>query len=330
MNEFLPISMTVGNPSVIRAVEADASFSIAPLSGERVRAVWIENGAETDIGPIVSLSSSVSWFGTQCALTLPWPGEKNPRNAGAWQNLLVPSDTVRIKISQVVETGGSAPLPVEIPLIMGVPYPDGIGEAYGRSSELIEIKIEDVTGAASRITEYATPNLVTEKGDAKLVAKTVLDPIEVRCLYETAEVDLCVEIFPNALMAADEALIKEQDNQNPLTGERRARYGDRNGVIVYTIAADPLQGSGFAPRFPADDYDFEISEKGVVSGFKVGPESIFLRLARINPYINLGSRLKINIAHAGIDEIVEVEKIGYRIMPGDERMTVNCVRQFTL
>jgi hypothetical protein len=324
-----PISITVGNSAVLRAVEANPFFPATSLSGERVRAVWIENEIETDLGSVVSLSASVSYFGTQCALTLPWPNEKNPRGAGEWQNLLIPSDGVRIKISQVVETG-SAGLAIEIPLVMGVPLPDGIGEVYGRSSELIEIKIGDVTGAASRITEYMYPSRVTEKGNAKLVAETVLDPIEVKCFYETVDVDLCVEIFPNALMVADEALIKEQDYRQPLTGVRRIRYGDRNGVIVYMIAADLLPGSGFVSRSPGADYDFEIPGDGIVSGFKVGTESIVLRLARINPYIELGSRLKIKTAHAGIDEIVEVAKIGYRIIPGDERMFVNCIRQFTL
>ena len=327
MNETFPILMTIGNSSVLRAVEANPFYSLAPITGERLRAVWIENGIETDLGSIVSLSASVSYFGTQCALTLPWPNEKNPRGLGSWQNLLVASDEVRIKISQIIETSEGA---VAVPLITGVPLPDGIGEAYGRSSELVEIKIEDITGAASRLTMYAKPSLVTEKGDAKLVAETVLNPIEVKCFYDTVEVDLCVEVFPNALIAADEALIKEQDNQKPLTGLRRVRYGDRNGVIIYTIASKPLHGAGFASRFPAGDYDFEITENQIVSGFKVEIERIVLQIGRINPYIELGSRLKIKSEHAGIDEIAEVENIGYRIMPGDERMTINCVRQFTL
>ena len=91
-----------------------------------------------------------------------------------------------------------------------------------------------------------------------------------------------------------------------------------------------MQGAGFASRFPAGDYDFEISENDIVSGLKVETERIVFQIGRVNPYIELGARLKIITDHAGLDEIVEVDKVGYRIMPGDERMTIYCVRQFTL
>jgi hypothetical protein len=252
-----------------------------------------------------------------------WPGEKNPRTAGSWQNLLVPSDSARIQVIKLIAG-------VETPLLMGVPVPNGIREIYGGSRETVEIKIGDVTAVASRITNYTVPTASGDSIDANLAAKTILSPIEHIILYETADVSSCIEVMPNALMAADDALIGEQNSLLPLTGQKRIRYGDRSGRIVYRLADDPAQSSPFTPRLFAGATDFDYTESRILRDLRIEPEYINFSVGRINPYLELGSRVSVRFARGNVNEIVEVHGIGYRFMPNEERMTIKARRQLTL
>jgi len=322
MNAALQTGMKIADGAVLSALDSSApSF---PATGgkieKRLRAVWTDGATEYDLGVLIGFSGKTSFSGTSGSITFAWPDEKNPRAAGSWQNLLVPSDSVRIKVVQFIAG-------VEIPLLMGVPVPNGIREMYGGSRETVEIKIGDVTAVAGRMTNYTVPNAPIE---ANLAAKTMLAPIEHIALYETEKISSCIEVMPNALMAADEALIGEQNNLLPLTGQKRIRYGDRSGRIVYRLADDPAQSSPFTPRLFAGATDFTYTENRILRDLQVEPQYINFSVGRINPYLELGSRVSVQFPRGNVNEIVEVHGIGYRLMPNDERMTIKTRRQLTL
>lgn len=327
MKTTFQMDFTVTNAPVLRALSVGGSvYTSQPEFGKalkRMRAVWIAGETEYDLGVLNGFSGSTSFSGTSGSIIIAWPDLKNPRTSGFWENLLVPADDVRIKVVQIISE-------VEIPLLRGVPVPQGIKEIYGRGREIVEIKIGDVTSAASRITDYALPSTATEYVYANLVAGTALDPIEHVTLYETEKVSICVGKMPNALMAADEALIRAQDRLDPLEGEKRIRYGDRFGRVVYRLMEDPDTGEPFNERIFADDFDFEYSERDLLPGLQVDSIKVKFSVSRMNPYLDLGSRVKLNFARGGITEIVQIESLDWRLMPFDERMTITARRQSTL
>ncbi len=321
MNVALRTGMKIANGSAL--AELGSSAPSFPATGGKIektlRAVWVVGATEYDLGVLTGFSGQTSFSGTSGSITFAWPDEKNPRTAGSWQNLLVPSDSVRIKVASLIAG-------VELPLLMGVPEPAGIREGYGKS-ETIEIRIGDVTGAASRITNYPVPNTPIA---ADTAAETVLAPIEHITLYETAQISSCIEVMPNALMAADEALIKEQNNLLPLTGQKRIRYGDRSGRIVYRLVDDPAHGGSFTPRLFTGPTDFSYTGDMILRDLRIEPEYINFSVGRINPYLELGSRISVQFLRGNVNEIVEVHGIGYRLMPSEERMTIKARRQLTL
>lgn len=316
-----PISATIANRAVINKV---TGIDTAPetVTGKRLKVVWIEpDSTEHDLGTVAGFSGGTSFTGTHGSITLAWPDYKNPRTTGDWWNILIPDDDAKINVYLVVQTPSGE---VEIPLISGVPSPDGISELYSSKREVLEIRIEDVTGVASRNSNQTTPDGCTSQPapDMPDIPTVVTYPVE--------PADSCSPAYPNQLLAKDEELITQQEKNNPLCGRKRVRYGDRDGRIVYRYAGNPRRGDAFFSNFPADEYDFEITEKKLLSGLRVEPDYIRFSISRINPYIDLASRLKISFPRAGLDEIVEVHEIGYRVMPSEERMTFKTRRQLTL
>ncbi|MDH5542993.1 MAG: hypothetical protein OEY64_08535 [Nitrospinota bacterium] len=327
MISLFPVSAVIANKEVVETLTRSSVPQTLPEPKKimkRLRAVWDDGAAVTDLGVIAGFSGRTSFSGTFASLTIAWPDEKNPRTSGGWQNLLVPGDFDRIRIYLVAHTVSGEK---EIPLLTGVPFPGGITESYG--AETVEIRIDDVTGVAGRMSDYTKPAIVSTI-HADYAADVVLDPIEHATLYPLEPVGGCVGNYPNALMAADAILIGEQDKSNPLVGQKRIRYGDRNGQIVYRLVEDPAPGQPFNPVGIGGEFDFEYSESSMASGLEVGHAELRFSLSRINPYIELGSRLKLNFSRAGISEIVEVTEIGYRVQPRDERMTIKAKRQSTL
>ena len=239
-----------------------------------------------------------------------------------WNSLLVPDDAVRIKLSVIMRlTGGE----LEIPLLTGIPSPNGITESYGGKRETVEIRIEDVTGAAMRDTAYPVPYVPTGSVSATFVASSVL-PVPYVCLYPTVNVSGCIERFPNALAAADDALITQQDRLNPLTGQKRMRYGDRDGRIVYRLMEESETASFNSP-YPDAGGDFGYAGQSLAGGFGVEPLYARLTLPRINPYLDLGSIISTSFARAGIGEQLQVREINWRVMPREERMTIKGRRE---
>jgi len=325
MDASLQAGMKIADGAVLSALDSSAPLFPAPGGkiDKRLRAVWISGATEYDLGVLTGFAGKTSFSGTSGSITFAWPGEKNPRTAGSWQNLLVPSDSVRIKVARLIAG-------VETPLLMGVPVPGGIREIYGGSRETVEIKIGDVTAVAGRMTNYTVPNVPGDSIDANLAVKTILSPIEHIIFYETADVSSCIEVMPNALMAADEVLIGEQNSLVPLAGQKRIRYGDRTGRIVYRLMADPAQGGSFTPRLFAGPTNFDYTENRILRDLRIEPEYINFSVGRINPYLELGSRINVRFARGNVNEIVEVHGIGYRFMPNEERMTIKARRQLTL
>ncbi len=321
------MTLAVSNSEALKSLLSSSYQGPVSQGGRRLRVVWANGNVETELEDIAGFAGTVSYRGSQATLTVAWPEIKNPRTVGAWQEILVPNDNLRIKVFSVV---GNASGDKEIPLLTGVPSPEGVRESYTANSGTIEIKVEDVTGVASRITSYLPPFASTETVEAKLVANAVLNPLEPVILFNTEKVSACNEIFPNALMAADEVLIKKQAKLLPLTGEKRIRYGDRNGKIVYTFAQEPDAGKAFRPSYPAADFQFAFNGGDIVDGLLVDSKTVRFSLPLVNPYIDLGMRLKLDFQRGVVSEIVEVYEIGWRVMPKSERMTIKARRQLTI
>lgn len=315
--------MRIVRQSVIDVITgASAESRTGTRIRKRLRALWSVGGADTDLGTIAGFGGGTSFSGTRASLTLAWPAEKNPRNSGGWNSLLVPDDAVRVKLSVIMRLGGGE---LEVPLLTGVPSPNGISENYGGKRETVVVRIEDVTGVAMRDTGYSVPYIATGKVSATFVASSVL-PVPYVCLYPTVNVSGCVERFPNALAAADDALITQQDRLNPLTGQRRVRYGDRDGRIVYRLVEESETAS-FNSSYPDAGGDFGYAEQSLASGLNVAPMYARLTLPRINPYLDLGSIISTTFGRAGISEQLQAREINWRVMPRLERMTIKGRRE---
>ncbi len=321
MNYTLPIRATLANRSIAQAVAAPSRNNMV----SRITATWEQNGASADMGPLAAFNGGASFSGTYAALTLAWPAEKNPRTAGAWWQRIVPDDTARITVSMACQTPNAS---VTVPLIKGVPVPDGAQERYG-GDETLELRLQDITGVAGRMTNYALPPSAADTVDAHTVAASVLGTISYVCLYNTGPVDGCIERFPNALMAADDVLIRQQDTQSPLPGQKRIRYGDRDGVIVYRPVEDPAVGAPFALNGTFSPYDLEYGPRQIAS---LSLEGRFLRVTTpfINPYLDLAGRIRLTVPYANLDEIVEIHEMRWAANPGSETTTLKCRRQYTL
>ena len=289
---------------------------------KRLRAIWSVGGTDNDLGTIAEFTGRTSFSGTHASITLAWPAEINPRRSGEWNSLLLPSDAVRIKLSVIIRLADSE---LEVPLLTGVPSPNGISENYGGKSETVEIRIEDVTGVAMRDTAYAVPYIATGSVSAKFVADSVLS-VPYVCLYPTVNVSGCVERFPNALAAADDALITQQDKLNPLTGQKRTRYGDRDGRIVYRLVEEN-ETTSFNSSYPDAGSDFGYAEQSLAGGLSVEQLYTRLTLGRINPYLDLGSIISTTFGRGGIGEQLQVREINWRVMPRLERMTIKGRRE---
>jgi len=325
----LSLAFSVVKESLLRSIGfAGVSYiTNQAKQSPRLKAVWIDGSTTFDLGAIAGFSAGTSFSGTHGTITLPWADIKNPRSQKDWENILIPKDSVRIRVSSVVATPTGD---VEVPIILGVPSPGGISENYGQKNETIGITIEDVTGVASRITNYSTTGYSGGMVDPKVVADLALSPIETVLLYETQLVDSCIDIFPNALMAADEVLANRQNDLNPLTDEKRTRYGDRTGKIVYRLAGTPASGNPFTAKAFTPTFNFEIKENLIMKGFSIEPEKVRFSIPMINPYIDLGSRLKLQFSRGAIDEIVEVYAVSWRVRPKSEVMTITARRELTL
>lgn len=323
MNYSVPVTLQLVRQSVIDVVTGTAIKTHPGMRiGKRLRAIWSAGGSDLDLGTLAGFSGRTSFSGTHGALTLAWPDEKNPRAQGVWSGLLVPDDSVRIKMFIVLQTPEGE---LEVPLLTGVPSPDGLTERYGGKSETVEIRIEDVTGVAARDTDYTIPYISTDSVSATYVASSVL-PVPYVCLYPTVDVDGCIERFPNALAAADDVLITQQDRLNPLSGQKRVRYGDRDGRIVYRLVEDS-DISPFSTPYPDTGGDFGYEEQSLAG--TLGVDRLYTRLSlhRINPYLDLGSIISATFGRAGIDEQLQIREINWRVMPRDERMTIKGRRE---
>lgn len=323
MNYSVPLTLQIGSRAAVEIVTGARSETAASTRiGKRLRAIWTDGLSDNDLGTLAGFSGGTSFSGTHASITLAWPAEKNPRGSGPWSNLLVPADAVRIKIELVLRlaTGNFT-----VPLLTGVPSPDGISEQYGGKREIVEIKIEDVTGVAARTTDYTVPYSAADGINATLVAAAVL-PVPYACLYPTVNVDSCLERFPNALAAADDALITQQDKLNPLTGQKRVRYGDRDGRIVYRLVEDS-DSNGFAMQYPNSGAEFGYAEQMLSGTVNVEQRYARLSLPRINPYLDLGSVVSAKFGRAGIDENIQIREINWRLMPTDERQTIKGRRE---
>lgn len=337
MNVSIPIYCTVANPAVMRSLTG-GSPPPPPSGGgiqRRLRAVWSEGGVDVDLGTLAGFGGGTSFSGSHGSIVLPRPSEKNARTLGDWWQVLTPNDLARIKIFQIVPAEG---IDIEVPLLMGVPAPDGITESYGRR-ETIEIRFEDVTGAAQRITNFTIPYSAAETVDPLWVTQSVIPQspvvtspgIPVLNLYALQDVPNCFSRFPNALMLADDVLMHQQDTQNPLAGLKRIRYGNRDGGIIYRTVEDPALGAPFntAANVFGGSYDFEYTGL-MLTAFAVEPRYIRFSVPRLNPYIDLGSRVRLRHPRAGIDEVVEIQDIQWQIGPRDERLTLRGRREYTL
>ncbi len=312
--------------SVADAALAEASAARPKGLATRLAAVWDAPGTPAaPLGSIVSFSGGTSFAGTWAALALAWPDERNPRTMGDWWRLLVPDDTARVTVSLALAHGGAAQ---SVPLLKAVPAPDGAVEIYG-GRETMELRLQDVTAVAARMTAYALPAVAAATVDPGTVAATVLGGIAYSCLYPAGMVDGCLERFPNALMAADDVLVRQQDSQSPLAGQRRIRYGDRDGRIVYRLVEDPATGAPFAAAPPFAAYDCRYTGAQLE---RLAIEGRYLRVTTpfINPYLDLGSRLHLAVPRARVDETVEVHEIRWSAIPGGEQMTLKCRRAHTL
>lgn len=327
MNYSVPANLVIANPAVMSAVTGQL-FTVAQgmKIAKRLRAVWVApDSSEYDLGVPAGFSGKTSFSGTSASLTIAWPREKNPRTtAGVWKQLLVPDDSARLKINLIIATQSGE---LEVPLLLGVPSPGGVSENYGR--EIIEIKLEDVTGVAARKTDYTLPVFSGETVSATDVASSVL-PIPFVCLYSTQPVDACIERYPNALMAADDVLINQQNNLAPLIGQKRIRYGDRDGRIIYRIMEYPDSGNPFQTEYPYGGADFEYSSSLINSGMRVETTYSNFSAPRINPYLNLGSKVALKFNAAGLDEVLQLHAINWRMMPQSELMSLKGRREQTL
>lgn len=321
MNHAVPIRATLANRFIADAVTGSSRHTFV----SRLAASWEQPGASTDMGPLAAFNGGTSFSGTYAALTLGWPAEINPRTTGAWWQRLVPDDAARVTISLACRTPDAAAV---APLLKAVPVPDGAVEQYG-ARETVELRLQDVTGVAARMTNYALPPLFTDTVNPHTVAKSVLGGIGYICLYNTAPVDGCLERFPNALMAADDVMIRQQDAQAALAGQKRIRYGDRDGNIVYRAVEDPGIGAPFALNGLFSQFDFEYGPRHVTN---LTLEGRYLRVTTpfINPYLDLASRIRLIIPHANLDEIVEIHEIRWSANSGGEMTTLKCRRQYTL
>ena len=321
MNLTVPIRMTLANPFIADAVAAPSRRGTV----SRLTASWEHHGASADMGPLAAFNGGASFSGTYAALTLGWPAELNPRTTGAWWQRLVPDDAARVTISLACQTPNVAAV---VPLLKAVPVPDGAIEQYG-GRETVELRLQDVTGAAARMTDYTVPSVFAATVDPHTVAKSALADIWYVCLYDTGPVDGCLERFPNALMAADDVLIRQQDSLAALAGRRRIRYGDRDGNIVYRVVEDPGTGAPFALNGIFSQFDFEYGPRHIIS---LTLEGRYLHVTTpfINPYVDLASRIRLLVPRANLDEIVEVHEIRWTANPGGESMTLKCRRQYTL
>jgi len=327
MNFSVPMTLQVARRDVADIVTGKAASPVPTYRiAKRLRAVWFDGQSEYDLGTPVGFSGRTSFSGTSGTLVIAWPDEKNPRVTGQWWHKLAPDDSARVTIYLVVQTKTGA---VDVPLLNCVPSPGGVDESYGGRKETVEIKLEDVTGVAARTTNYAIPAVGTEKADPLVVASAVL-PVPYVCLYPTVDVDGCIKKYPNALAAVDDMLITQQDRQNPLSGQKRIRYGDRDGRIVYRLVEDPDAGQAFKPGFPFGGYAFEYGEKNVGAGIRIRPDYFTMSLPRINPYLELAVRLKMFFPRAMVDETLEIHQLSWRLSPGDERLDLKCRRQQTL
>lgn len=323
MNYSIPVTMQIVSQSAIDIITgASAENSTGMRIRKRLRALWSAGGTDYDLGTIAGFSGRTSFSGTHASLTLAWPAEKNPRSSSSWNSLLVPDDAVRIKLFVIMRLPDGD---LELPLLTGVPSPNGITESYGTKRETLEIRIEDVTGVAMRDSDYTVPYISTGSVSATFVADSVL-PVPYVCLYPTVGVSGCVERFPNALAAADDALITQQDKLNPLTGQKRVRYGDRDGRIVYRLVEES-ETTPFNNSYPDSDSDFAYAEQSLASGLSVEPLYTRLALSRINPYLDLGSIISATLGRAGIGEQLQVREINWRLMPRLERMTIKGRRE---
>ena len=308
------------------AIDIIRGASIEKFRGTRIqkrlRAIWNVSGSDSDLGTIAGFSGRTSFGGTHASITLPWPAEKNPRSSGGWNSLLIPDDAVRIKLSVIMRLSDSE---LEVPLLTSVPSPNGISESYGGKRETVEIRIEDVTGVAMRDSNYNVPYIATRFVSAKFIADSVLS-VPYVCLYPTVNVSGCVERFPNALAAADDALITQQDKLNPLTGQKRMRYGDRDGRIVYRLVEES-ETTSFNSSYPDVGGDFGYAEQSLAGGLSVEQLYTRLTLPMINPYLDLGSIISATFGRGGISEQLQVREINWRLMPRLERMTIKGRRE---
>lgn len=326
MSYSVQTDIVIANQTVIDVVTGQLpAVAQGAKIAKRLRALWVApDNTEYDLGVLAGFAGRSSFSGMSASLTIAWPREKNPRKVGAWQQLLVPDDSARVKINLLIQTvSGEA----EIPLLLGVPSPGGVSENYGR--EVIEIKLEDVTGVAARQTNYTLEVFSGDTADALDVASSVL-PVPFVCLYPTQPVDACVKRYPNALLAADDVLISQQDNLNPLTGQNRIRYGDRDGRIIYRIVEAPDSGNPFQTEYPYSGADFEYGSSLVNGGMRV--ETLYSNFSapRINPYLDLGSMVALKYSAADLDEVVQLSAIGWRVMPQSESMSLKGRREYTL
>lgn len=323
MNYSVPLTLQIGSRAAVEIVTGAVLETAASTRiGKRLRAIWTDGVSDYDLGTLAGFSGGTSFSGTHASITLAWPAEKNPRSSGPWSNLLVPADTVRIKIELILRlaTGDFT-----VPLLTGVPSPDGISEQYGGKREIVEIRIEDVTGVAARTTNYTVPYTAADSISATLVAAAAL-PVPYACLYPTVDIDSCLERFPNALAAADDALITQQDKLNPLSSQKRVRYGDRDGRIVYRLVEDS-DSSAFTTPYPNSGAEFGYAEQMLAGTVNVEQRYARMSLPRINPYLDLGSVVSAKFGRAGIDENLQIREINWRLMPKDERQTIKGRRE---
>ncbi len=325
MKHSLAANLTIANAAVIDAVENGCPYG---RPSRRLSAVWVQpDGGEFVLGTVAGFSGGASFSGTHGSVTFAWPDEKNPRTTGKWWQILVPDDAARLKIGLIVKTRYGEE---EIPLLTGVPTLDGVREIYGKKKEMIEVKIDDVTGAAARIKDYTVPNIYGDKVDPMRLATTALGLIPYVCLYELKDVDACVSAFPNALAAADDALITQQDSLNPLDGKKRMRYGDRDGRVVYRIIQDPDIGQPFTEFFPSSGYSFALNGKELINSLNVEPYYVDFSVPYLNPYVDLASRMKIVFDRAVLDETVEIHGMDWRVAPREDVFKLKGRRQYTL
>lgn len=321
MNYSVPMRISFAAPLTTKALISPARQKTVT----RLAAAWEHAGQTADMGPIASFNGGTSFSGSHASLSLAWPDEINPRTAGGWWNRLVPDDAARVAVSLAVKTPAGE---TSVPLLYAVPAPDGALEQYG-GRETVDIRLQDVTAVAARAIDYPLPFVNTDTVDPLPAAAAILGNVPHVCLFGTLPVDGCLTRFPNALAAADDILIRQQDVQVVAAGLKRIRYGDRNGVIVYRMAEDPPIGAPFSASGRFTEYDFEYGPHQV---HRLILEGAFLRITTpfINPYVDLTSRIRLIVPRANLDEVVEVQDIRWAMNPGQELMTLKCRRQYTL